>query len=704
MTDWLRRAARARSRMGLDPFEGERPDEAFETVWRRVVKQRVLLMLGALSVWGVALEARLVFLQVVRHADMLQEAENQQNNVIDPPAGRGDIVDRDGRLLAFSVGAASVTAAPRMIKEDAATAVALCAALGDCDAADLRELTEKFALDRAYIELRRRPLSPNQIAAVKALGLKGIYLADSTRRWYPRAATAGQLIGYVGIDNQGLGGVESKFDKWIAGQRGRLQVQVDAKGQRITTHVERAPTAGATVELTIDLPLQYITERELKLTVEANNAKSGTAVVMDPATGEVLSMASWPPFNPNVLPKPNSDNSRNRAVQDVYEPGSTFKIVTASGLLEEGLIKPTDLIDCTPGLIKFGSRIIRDDHRLGVVSFEDVIVNSSNVGTIKAGQRLGGEKLAQYIIRFGFGDRLSKDFSGESKGIVFDAGKLDDSSLASVFVGYQISVTPLQMAAAISAVANGGTLFEPRLVRAVIKDGARTATEPKILRRAISAETAATLTSILEEVVRRGTATAAGLSGYQVAGKTGTAKKVVNGAYSKTDFNASFVGFVPSRRPALAIVVVIDTPRGGTIYGGKVAAPAFKRIAEAALRQMGVPPTLNPVAPVVVTPLAPVRPASRGVATNTAVTDVSSSAVMPDVRNVNGREAVRQVTHAGAAVRVIGDGFVTDQSPAPGAAVTSGTIATLRLSRGVGGTTPGPSPGTSPRTTPGVRR
>ena len=703
MTHWLRRAARARSRMGFDSFEGDRPDEAFENVWRRVIKQRVLLILGCLGVWGVVLEGRLVHLQVLQHSKLRLEADNQKTDVILAPAGRGDILDRNGRLLAYSVGAASITASPKLIKEDAMTAAALCAALGDCSAADIRELTEVFAQDKGYVDVRHRPLSPNQIAAVKALELKGIYLRDAMRRWYPRGETAGQLIGYVGPFNNALGGVEFKFDNLIAGRQGQFQIQVDMTGQRIATRVDRAPTAGATIELTIDLSLQYIVERELKQAIEANNAKGGSVVVMDPATGEILAMASWPQFNPNLL----SENLRMPAVQGVYEPGSTFKIVTASALLEEGLIKPTDLIDCSQGFIKFPGRTIRDDHRLGVVPFEDVIVHSSNVGTIKAGQRLGGSKFADYIARFGFGRRTSVDFSGESPGIVFDAGKLDESALASVFVGYQVSVTPVQMAAAISAIANGGTLNEPRLVRAVIKDGERNAVAPKVVRRVISAETAATMTSLLEEVVRRGTATAAALSGYQAAGKTGTAKKAIRGGYSQTDFNASFVGFVPSRRPALAIVVVIDTPRGGTIYGGKVAAPAFKRIAEASLRHMGVPPTLNPVAPVVVTTTVPQQAPRTVFAGPAAQTELTGPLVMPDVRNLSARDAMRQLTAVGVVPRIVGDGFVSDQSPAAGVVITPQSSVTVRLSRGGGttqGTTPGTTPATSARKAPGVRR
>jgi cell division protein FtsI/penicillin-binding protein 2 len=538
-------------------------------------------------------------------------------------------------------------------------------------------------------------LTPNQIAAVEALDLRGIYLMASTRRWYPNGKLGAHLIGYVGVDqgedNKGLAGVEHKFDSLIRGREGRLQVQYDANRKRMATRVEQAPTAGATVELTIDLTIQYIVERELQEAVRANQARGGTVVVTNPWTGEILAMASWPRFNPNAPAREPEDHLRNRAVQEVYEPGSTFKIVTASAAIEERVLRMSDLIDCSPGYITFGSRVIRDDHPLKLASFEDVIVHSSNVGAVKAGQQIGAERLGRYINRFGFGERLTVDFGGESRGRVFDPAALNASALASVSMGYQISVTPLQMVTAMGAIANGGQLVEPHLVRATIQDDVRTAREPKVLRRAIEAETAVLLTGVLEEVVRRGTARSAALDRYQVAGKTGTAKKVVNGQYVK-EYNASFVGFVPSRRPALAIVVVIDSPRGDEYYGGRVAAPVFRRIAEAALRQLGVPPTINPVPPAVVPPatLSPDVEAAGGpavllarpAAVAPALVPVKSDGSMPDVRGLSGRAAVQALARAGVSIRMMnGDGFVIDQQPLPGVPITAGSSAVLRLSR-----------------------
>jgi cell division protein FtsI (penicillin-binding protein 3) len=694
MNEWLERAARARARLG-DPLGGERPDESFEVTWRRTIKHRVVIILAALGIWAVLLLGRLLDLQVLQHRELLSKALDQQQDLVQAPADRGPIVDRHGQLLAYSVDGASVEAWTPEIKDAAVTAAALCQALGDCTKEEVKSLATRFALKEKWIPVRRaREVTQNQIDAVKALELRGISLRAGTRRWYPRLHLAAHLLGYVGLDeqqrdNRGLAGAEHKFDAEIRGREGVLQVQLDARLRRTATLVRQAPTAGATVELTIDSALQYIVERELLDAVETHHARGGMVVVMDPMTGEILAMASFPTFNPNAPGRTPLDSSRNRAVQDSYEPGSTFKIVTASAALEEGVLKPTDLIDCSAGIIRIPGRAkpIKDDHRIGVVPFEDVIVYSSNIGAVQAGARVGAERLGRYMKRFGFGERLSPDFGGESAGLMFNPARLDQSGLASVSMGYQVSVTPLQMGAAMSAIANGGLLLQPRLKRATIRDGVRTAVEPTVIRRAISTETAATMTSMLEGVVQRGTAKAASLKGYQVAGKTGTAKKVVNGAYSSVEFNASFVGFAPSRRPAVTIVVVIDTPRGGQYYGGQVAAPVFKRIAEAALRQLGIPPTINPVPPVVVTSAKPDAPAGelRTAATTgvtPALTVLGGTPQMPDLRGMSGREAVRILNRAGLWARLEGDGFVVDQSPDAGADITPGARATIKLSRG----------------------
>jgi cell division protein FtsI (penicillin-binding protein 3) len=366
--------------------------------------------------------------------------------------------------------------------------------------------------------------------------------------------------------------------------------------------------------------------------------------------------------------------------------------VTASALLEEKAVRSTDMFDVSSGTIRFGSRVIRDDHNYGVLSFEDVIVKSSNVGTIQAVSRLGdrrAERLMHWVRQFGFGVPSSRDFPGESPGIVWDPKKLNDSALASVAIGYQISVTPLQMAAAVSAVANGGELVEPRVVRAVIRDGRRAVVPRKVVRRAVSASTAAELTRIMEAVVTDGTGKNAQLGSYNVAGKTGTAQKVVDRAYSRTDYNVSFVGFVPSTSPVFTIAVVVDTPREGSAYGSVVAAPIFRKIAEAALLHRGVPPSVQAGPPILVARAGGEEPREQqaaGPAERPAIVAMGgpsdpSRRGLPDLTGMSARDAVRVLSRLGLKPVLHGEGLVVNQRPAAGADVASGATATLWLRR-----------------------
>ncbi|HET7619490.1 MAG TPA: penicillin-binding protein [Vicinamibacterales bacterium] len=674
-----RPAAPARSvRRDAEP----RPDE-----WRSTVRSRLLVCAAAFALWTTAIEARLVYLQVVDHAELTARAERQQMRTVTPPAKRGEIFDRHGRVLAYSVDADTIAAVPTEIDHPQATANALCSALDECSADDrqsiLRSLTRRSQF--AYIA---RQVSPEAARRVRDLSLPGIVFLKESRRYYPKKDLAAQVLGYVGVDNVGLAGIESVYDAQIRGRDGKVLIQADARRQRLFSLVERPATAGAGIELTIDQYLQYIAERELRAGVLDNRAAAGTAVILDPSTGEILAMASYPTFNPNAFGRADDRQRRNRAIQDLYEPGSTFKVITASAALEEHAFNPDTLIDTEQGTITFGARVIHDTHRYGTIPFTDVIVKSSNVGAIKVGMRLGADRLGRYISRFGFGQVLGPDFRGESPGIVWDPAQLNASALASVSMGYQIGVTPLQMVSAVASVANGGELFEPRVVRAFIRDGRRIEVPHKVLRRTISPRTAATLTAILEQVVDRGTAETAQIPGYTVAGKTGTAAKLVDGHYSKSEYNASFVGFVPSRNPALAILVVIDSPHAAGYYGGTVSAPVFRRIAEAALTYLGVPPNIDPMPPVLVArddaPPAPemaARPAS--VVAAPPVPAPAREGVMPDLRGMSAREALRTLAQIGITPRLTGSGFVVEQQPEAGEALMPGHDCVVRLGRRV---------------------
>ena len=408
---------------------------------------------------------------------------------------------------------------------------------------------------------------------------------------------------------------------------------------------------------------------------------------MDPRSGEILAMANEPTFNPNSFGDYPPEAWRNRAVQNVYEPGSTFKLVTASAALEEHVVAPTDMIDASAGSIRIGSRRVEDVTNHGVLSFTDVIVESSNVGAIKVGQRLGAERLGRYVRRFGFGTRLCPDTPGENAGIVWNASTWSDSTVASVSMGYEIGVTPLQMVTAASTIGNRGVMVQPRVLRALRDGTARTEVGVRELQRTISPETAAVLTGMMEQVIERGTGRAAAIPGYTVAGKTGTANKLVGHQYSRTDFNASFVGLVPSRDPAFAIVVVVDSPRAGRHFGAEVAAPVFKRIAETALQRYGIPPTINPAPPVVIAARASgsdepeaVRAAVPGSVFPSLDAPADPNSV-PDLRGLAARDAIRRLALFGLVPNLRGDGIVVDQDPAPGSPVERGSTCHLRLER-----------------------
>ncbi len=644
------------------------------------MKRRLIVAAAGFLLWTAGIEARLVYLQVVRHDDLQARAERQQMRTISAPAKRGEILDRRGRVLAFSVDADSIYAVPSEFADPHGAAAAICGALDGCGGGERASLQEKFSRPRAFVYVKRQ-VSPKEARRVAALDLEGVGFMKETRRFYPNRTLAAHLLGYVGLDSGGLQGLESAYDSLIKGRAGTVLIQTDAR-RHAFSRLERPPTSGATLELSIDEGLQYIAERELHAGVVEHHAAGGSAVIMDPLTGEVLAVANEPTFNPNAFRAASDGQRRNRAIQDLYEPGSTFKIVTASAALEEHVVTPDTLIDTGRGQLRIGSRVVEDTHAHGVISFTDVIALSSNIGAIKVGLRLGPERLSRYVRRFGFGKPTSPDFPGESPGIVWDPAKLTESALASVSMGYQVGVTPLQMATAVSAVANGGELLQPRVVHAIVRDGVRTVVPRKVVHRAILPATAATLTDMMEQVVERGTATVARIPGYTIAGKTGTAAKLVNGHYSKSDYNASFVGFIPSRNPVLTIVVVVDTPRGG-YFGGTVAAPIFKRIAEAALRQLGVPPSINAAPPVLVSRHedAPERPAAGPVSPAIITLPSTADGTMPDLRGLGARDAVRALVRLGLSARLEGRGLVVDQRPAPGATIDAGGSCQLWLDR-----------------------
>jgi cell division protein FtsI (penicillin-binding protein 3) len=661
--------------------------------WRATIRSRLLVFASAFVLWTVAIEARLLYLQVWEHQNLVARAEDQQHSTIATPPQRGVIYDRFGNVLAISVDADTISADPSQVEDPDKAARLLCQVFEDCSASSLKKLTAELrprttasgkAVRHTYIA---RKVSPSVGRRVAALKLPGIIVSAESRRYYPNLMLGANFLGYVGTDNEGLGGLEAKFDDRIQGREGRLLIQRDGKKSAMAMREEQPATAGESIELTIDQTLQHIADRELRAGVKEFNAQAGMAIVMDPNSGEILALSNYPTYNPNAYSDSAPVDRANRAVQHIYEPGSTFKLVTAAAAIEERVLRPTDMINCAPGYIRVPgrSRLISDVHPYDMLSFEDVIVKSSNVGAVKAGQQIGAERLSIYVNRFGFGEVLSPDFSGQTRGIVHPASQLDISGLASVSMGYQVGVTPMQMAAAVSSIANGGTLYQPRMVRAFISNGRREPVSPKAVRRTVSPETAAVLTRIMEAVVERGTAKSAQIDGYTIAGKTGTARKAVPGGYSEDDYNVSFVGFAPSRKPAIAVVVVIDSPHGKvTSYGGTVAAPIFKRIAEASLRHLGIAPTINPAPPVLVARdggLLDGIQAVRTTATPDQILAPARMGLMPDLRGLSARAAVQSLTRIGLGAQLEGNGFVVSQTPEAGSALVPGGTANLTLSR-----------------------
>lgn len=655
--------------------------------WRTTLKRRLVVAAIGFVAWSVAIEARLIVLQVVRHDELSARAERQQQRTVEAPAKRGEILDREGRVLAYSVDADSIYAIPTEIDDPDKAAATLCGALEDCTDRERQAMAERIRRGRAFAYVRRQA-SPEQARRVAALQLEGVGFMKENRRFYPNKDLAAHVLGYVGIDNEGLNGIEATYDSLIKGKPGTVLIQTDAR-RRAFSRIERPSTRGASLELTIDQYLQHVAERELRAGVEWAGAAAGSAIIMDPSTGEILALANYPTFNPNAYGQFDDEQRRNRAIQNLYEPGSTFKIVTASAALEEKIFRPDALVETSPGRIAFGSRVIDEDkgHNYGLLSFADVIVRSSNVGAIKIGLKVGPERMNEYVRRFGFGRPASPDFRGESSGIVWATSKLTDSALASVSMGYQVGVTPLQMAVAISAVANGGEVIQPRVVRAVIRDDQRLPVPRKVMTRAINKETAAELTDIMQAVVEKGTGGNAQVTGFALAGKTGTAQKVVDGRYSSSDYNVSFVGFVPVRKPAFTIVVVVDSPHAQPPYGGTVAAPIFRRIAEAALRHNGVAPTLNAAPPLLVARREESleRPTSGPLEMPAIVTLAGrapgSAPLFPDLRGLGARDALRMLAGLGMTARLEGTGIVVEQHPEAGSPIERGTAATLRLGR-----------------------
>jgi len=540
------------------------------------------------SLGGVA--GKLFFLQIQQRDRLSERATKQYRRLLPIVSRRGTIYDRSGRELAVSLKVASVFAQPAAIENPEGTAKALAPILGQ----PATHLLSLLTSDKLFVWLERQ-VEPAQSEAINDLNLKGIGLYPESRRYYPRQELAAHVLGMVGLDDRGLEGLEHQYDDLLGGQPEYITAQQDALGRIIFRHEEEGGRPLIfDLTLTIDEVLQYTAERELQRAVERSQAKTGTAIVMDPWTGEILALANQPTFDPNNYKRGGSFAKRNRAVTDYFEPGSVFKVILAAGALEEGVVRPSDRFHGENGAIEVGGVTIRDHEKYGWLTVQEILAHSSNVGAIKIGQKLGKSLYYHYISGFGFGSLTGLDLPGETPGFIRRPKGWSGLSLSVLSLGQEISVTPVQIATAFSAVANGGILVRPHIVRDLrAQDGSVARhVEPVMIRRVISQQTAQSLLTILRSAVEEGTGKEAALEQYSVAGKTGTAQKVdpVTGRYSHQRVVASFVGAVPAESPRLVILVTIDEPEI-LRWGGSVAAPTFREIARDALQYLRVPPS-----------------------------------------------------------------------------------------------------------------
>ena len=680
------------------------------------VHVRLLIVASVALLWSTAVFGRLAYLQLARHSDYLARAQRQQQRTIEITPKRGVIYDRNMRTLAMSIPVKSAFAVPAEIA-DQELAIRL---LSQVLSVSPDVLTARLESSRSFVWLARK-LSPEKHEALEALNLKGIYFQDENQRFYPKRDLAAHVLGFVDPDEKGLAGIEYQLDAQIRSKAEKIIVMADAR-QRWFDGGEAQRERGANVMLTLDEKIQYIAQRELGSAMAKTRALAGTVIVMDPNTGEILAMANWPRFNPNNASETPAEWRMNRAVSALYEPGSTFKLVTLAAAFDQDITRASEVFDCENGAIYIAGHRIRDHKPFGLLTVADILAQSSDVGAIKIAVRLGSPKFYEYIRAFGFGAPTGIDLPGESRGLLHRLENWSAISIGSVSMGQEIGVTPIQLATAVSAIANGGLLYRPRVVKQMKRgeqnlqpDGVMVVTEP---RRVIRPETAATLRRLMEGVVLNGTGKLARLDGWTAAGKTGSAQKIdpATGRYSPTQLIASFTGFAPISNPAVTILVSLDSPVG-LHEGGQVAAPAFKRIAEQVLSYLDVPRDV-PLNPRMIEAAYKRRIAADGsaledftptdflgqpdgppAASNQAMptglesqvhapevamaADEGGDIVVPDFAGKTMREVTEMCLHLGLEPVLVGSNLATEQFPEAGAKVKHAAKVTVQFGRPV---------------------
>ena len=622
------------------------------------------------AVFFVAVSGRAFYLQVLNNDRLVKLAEKQHQRIVALTPGRGAIYDRNNAPFAVSIEMDSCYAETRNIEDMKKTAATLAPLLGYFPP----DLEAKLKGARNFVWLSRR-MAPEQAKKVKELKLEGIGFVKESKRFYPNSKVAAHVIGFTGMDPGGLEGVEKRYDATILGNTGYLVTERDALGRDIALKKGsegKSGSKGNNVVLTLDKNVQYIAEKELALAVEKNGAKNGIAIVMEPDTGRVLAMANYPTFNPNSFAQYDASSLRNRAIADSFEPGSTFKIFLIASALEAGVVRPGDYFDCENGSYRMYGRTIHDTHKYGSLSVPEILKYSSNIGSAKIGSRLGSERLYAALNNFGFGEKSNIDLPGEASGMLRQQAKWYGIDLATISFGQGVTATPLQIAAAVSAVANGGNLMKPYLVDRITDDNGAVLQQfqPQVRRRVISAPTARSVSRMLEGVVTEGgTGTGAMVDGYRVAGKTGTAQKAEGRGYSADKRTASFVGFVPADRPRLTILVVVDEPKTSS-YGGVVAAPAFSAIAQQTLCYLNVPPDKGAKKKQESAPEKSAPKVEQVVVEGGSV-EGGEAGSMPNFQGMSMRQVLKVMEQRGLNVKLQGSGRAVQQNPAAGSRITT---------------------------------
>ena len=675
------------------------------TMEQEKVHVRLLILAGVALFLMTAVFGRLAYLQLFRHGEYMGRAMRQQRRTLEIFPKRGDIYDRNLRPLAMSVPVQSAFAVPSEVKDVGLATRLLSGILG----MPAEEIREKLESGNTFVWLKRK-LPPAKSDAIVSLNLRGIYLQEEYQRYYPKRELAAHVLGFVDVDEKGLGGIEHEYDDVVRGKAEKIVVMADAK-QRWFDGGEAQRDRGANVVLTLDEKIQYIAERELAAAIEKFHAPAGSVIVQDPNNGAILALANWPKFNPNAAVDVPAERRMNRAISAIYEPGSTFKLVTLAAAFDQGLIRTDEVFNCENGAVTVAGHVIHDHKKYGMLTVAEILANSSDAGAIKIALRLGSPKFYDYIRAFGFGTPTGVDLPGESRGLLLRLEHWGAYGIASVSMGQQVGVTPLQMITAVSAVANGGLLYKPRVVaevrrgdQALLPAGPSAIAEP---RRVIRPETAATLRHLMEGVILKGTGKNARLDEWTAGGKTGTAQKIDpnTGRYSPTNVIASFSGFAPINNPAVAILVSIDSPAGYPHDGATVAAPVFKRIAEQVLAYLDVPrdvpvgtqliqttyrskngtedTSLDDLTPVDFSAQteAPEEPPEPERATSKLekspevlmATDEGGDIEVPDFNGKTMRQVTEDCQRLGLDLVLIGSRLAVQQTPAAGAKVRRGT-------------------------------